>query len=1316
MTLHEPKCGCCGCKSLNILRQGPLRGEGVVTPYAWPPPAPGKSLAAWLNADRDFNDYEPEQSQGNTTLPGWPYDGFGPTKIVSAESTWEHGNRTDSLSFYIGQTYAVGRGSATFDLNASTVSALTSFRPIIARNPGQPFFYPDDEPPEENEINSSIVLSIYGDAEGTYSIDLLSREYPEDFYDTKPIFYDADKDEEPRQSNRINRFSYDPLGWHIWTWNAYVVYPNASAIDTNRGYDGDAQGGYYQNFAEVRAVVKSFRNLPEPESKRSGADGQEHTLLAIEGTKLSEFKEWKLEGIEDFIVYSESMSLCNVYCGWTVAEEVAEDDRDLFGTPTDPREGGYDGKSLLVLGESQRLVNTPGPTHNRVYGGDGGIYSYDTTFSLTAYAEPNEDRFPEEVACTAYIYRGHPNGAQYPASITNSDGTIASPARARVTYYRNGEQVLQAINPTKSQIDAIKAEEGSYLVMTEALPTLGDDGQSLAPSTPRMIKDFSSFVVDKTKPVVAFVPISDVYGKTSDGVPRWGVHAFPSQTPLLATEPVSYFDNAFPAVPLEFQFSKAMDEEDGDSVTARPTYFNIWMPNGAPGDDPPQQGTHTLTHTWLSRYSPPRAWRFVDRSGNDQTFVFQQQWTIHPKLQQHREGVVAKIEDPGFQTREHYRPRLQSEPVQQLRMTFSRKIDPSGISPSQFSLSKSTASGMEAVEDGISIEPVGDGSYEWLITITAEQPERTFFMLTYDAAGDVVTDDIEVLQYPSTVNFPSIGKYKVLYQAPLADGSLGHYSWSPGGYVPISGNYPLDPIGAPYSPEPCVLVSRTGWLMADMDGWHRKIDTSYTPAFSWDSPWCTIGRIASVTETTKVDVGKVESTITAKGGLYLGGDAGTIGTFSPGTTFDGFTPGVPSLESPEADASWWGLSTTIDPSPPALISACGAPKAAQRHASAIRCNGDIKELELTLEPSGGFDYAGYKYQNGGYFWAREDFAVLGNSFNLSDENPFADTAALLVAKEPTTLTFVSTLEEEAMSQNVWSCVQDGSAAALNVAERCERDNGYKCSGDDRTWYAISLHAPTRDVSLDDVKDWDVDPDFTHAQITRNGQQVTPGKYMPGDRYGAGAPPSQAGKAIAWWQDRLNPYDREEYEYVRGSASGIIRKLASGTLRWVKTQGTVSASRSHKEFKALKTTTLGELVLNVSLRVTVKATLNYEDRKNGEQYFGPMNAVNGCFDGTWDNTARAIRPGPVYGEILNNDANAYVTGFRWGATVTARGTWEDAEQEDSRTLTHRFFADLNSTLILTAEHEEKLSKGEELVFPAFGYSRWRLKAKIEDDEE
>lgn len=1306
MTLHEPKCGCCGCKSLNILRVGPLRGVSVnASPSAWPPSKPGKSLAEWLNEDRDLGDYEPEQVSGSVSLPGQPHDGFGPTKIVSVASTWEQGDRTDSLSFAIGQTYAAGRGGATFDLNASRVTANTSFRPIIARNPAAPFFYPEDEPPEEDEIDSSIVLSIYGNTQGTYSIELMEREYPEDFYDTKPIFYDEDKDEEEGKPNRVNRASYDPFGWPTVTWNAYFVYPNASAIDTNRGYDGDSSTGNAEGFAPFRAVVSSFRNLPEPESV-------EGTLVALTGTSLSEFKEWTLEGIEDFIVYGESMSLANVYYGWAVSESVPADRYNVFGSTFDPRQGGYDGKVLIELGGSERLVNTPAAVQNRVFGGEAGIHSYDAAFSVIAYADAGDDRFPEQVVCTAYANRSQPPYLLYPETITKFDGTITPPARARVTYYRNGEQVLQAINPTKGQVDELKQTDGSYLVMTEALPSLDDEGNPVAPALPRMLKDFSSFIVDKKKPVVGFVPLYDVYGSTSNLVPAWGVYAFPGVTQMVATEPVFYFTGPS-NIPMPEYAPNDMEDEGGEIVFARPRVASVWRPDGSPGSDPPQQGTHTLTLKYLAPFN------IVDRMGNEPEFLFTQSWTIHPKLQEYREGVVAQIEEPGFQTREHYRPRLQSEPVTQLRMTFSRKINPDGVEDSHFRLFKSAGSAMEEVEDGLSVAPIGDGSLEWLITITAEQPERTFFMLTYDAGGGVVTDDIEVFEYPSAADLPSPGQYKAIYQVPAPSGGIEKYSWSPSGFVAMPGEYPLDPLGVPYEPEPCVIVSRVGWLMADMEGWHRRIDTRYTPVFAANSQWCTIGRIASVTETLDVDASKVESQITAKGSLYLGGDAGTIGTFSPGTTFDGFTPGVPSLESPENDASWWGLSTTIDPSPPGTISLCAAPKVAQRHASAIRCDGDITEWEITLE-SDTFDYSEYEYTNGSVASpsiasAFQDFAVLINDGQRQIDSSAFSAGPILVAKEPTTLTFIDNLNGDLMSQNVWSCVQDGSAATLDVAERCNRSNGHTCGDDDAKWYPIQIEAPARDVTVEEVEGWDVDPDFVHEPVTRDGNQVTPNKYMPGDKYPAGAPPSQAGKTIDWWADRLNPYDREEYDYVRGSASGIIRKLTSGTLEWIKTQGTVSASRAHKEFKALQTTTLGELVLNISLRVTVKATLDYEDRRNGEQFFGNANAGGTCFEGTWENFVRKILPTPVFGEILDEDTNDYITGFRWGAKVSARGTWEDAEHVDSRTLRHQFFADIEQSIVLTAEDEERLADGDELEFPAYGDFKWKIKAIVQDPE-
>jgi hypothetical protein len=1192
----------------------------------------------------------------NTTGKFVDYPTSSPTEVTVVDAGWQ----------FIGGRLVGGKSK--LDLGASQLSIVGGYLPLLRR--GATYVYQSGNPPQNSELQATASVSLYDNTQAVFTAELVERAIPQDADNVWVIGYQAGQAFKSATSwpgaLEPGRYVY---GWResrFWYGSPFyrsLYQVNIQAAVSQqfefRGFIVNTYTGDAEPF-----LVSAFFDLPEVAGVVAGA-----SLPAHAGTPLSAFKSRSLEGIGSLVLFSETLSLYEGFdggYGWTVSEP-----QPAWQGTSPPILVGYDLKLSLSLGSDERLVLTARPSVNPL----------PLRTAIECLAQPNGESLPTQGFFTASADRG----SMLPGAVT--------PAHRTVTIYRNGEQVFSANNPTSQQMSQALAQDGVYLTVTEvddrSIPAWTQPYPNTRRNGPRMLKDFSSSVVDSVPPVIGFTPPDDVYWE--------GAPAFFPVGRMLSTEPLTNLS----------EWQATVDEDPSSPITRPMGPLAFSSTTGATVYE--ASGTYTL-----------RLFRRTDHSdigGNHPASAPTLQWTAHQKPADDHLGATPKLEDPGLQTREYFRPRLASEPVASLLLTFDRKVNVSQVAASQLTLTKDG----QPVQ-GCAVAPLDDSGQLFRVTIpTGQQTSRSFWLLTYNPGGVVFTnDDIPVMRFASRAEFPAVGKTKTVYVHPNSNGGDVRFSYGravgvstgPLGYVELGANDPpVDSRGYPYAPEPCRLVSRVGWLMADMNGYPRAIDTS-----SIAGPY-QIGRIVSVHSSDSLDTEKNKSSIGITGGFFL--DHGlAIGEYSPLVNHEGYTPSVPALTSPPVDCSYFGLTTTIDPCPPANVSACASPRVAQKHASAIRCDGDIGAINISLVAIGengqpaNLSNEKLVLTNQNISYSGDiDFCVNQDTNSLTNEQG-SGIAMLLMAKSGQPYTFGKTLDGMELCQNVWACIDQSREAELPLRESRSRQPDGSCAGWPEPLYSVGIEFK-KTLTAGQVAELDARPGFQHSQVRRGGQVVTPEKYQPGDRNFATGTAAD-NRCVEWWQDRKPSMTRAEFQYIRGFSCGVVRRL-SGSLKQQAAQGCISAFRAHKTFPALKTTTLGELCLSISIRMVIRADVAYEDRRIKGKYYergagGPYS--NKCdsvtFEQLADSSGVALATGQMdYDTCDFSQGTQFIADQRW----TEWGSISDGDEVGTKTVNHHFLADISDTLVLSKEQEETLAAGGEVLIKATGgpaISYWKLK--------
>jgi hypothetical protein len=1048
----------------------------------------------------------------------------------------------------------------------------------------------------------------------------------------------------------------------------------SNAVYVNKG---DGEPPPFTSSAVVHQQLQSVTFTPN--GNLPSVSDASQTMASSGGTAISEFTERPLSGLKDLLCWRE------VFNG-TSADKWNVQEQQLGGANQTPAlASGYTLSHRLEFNSENRLLLPEGSQRRPTW-------PYPVSLSFVCSGQPIDEALPSAGFWTAAAFRPTyldsarqthieyevtgPTGTSAPHIKGNLVGidrgnTANQDAGSGMLYSLscNGVETLPPTQaPTRQQLFDATSGEGSYLVTVTPTGSYGYPSTAIPTN-----KDFFSFVIDRKKPVVGFAPLDDIFA----------LGVVPNSV-LTSTKPL-----AAPSCP---------DEESADGFLPRPLFFdgvnNFLKQDGVNattlGATP---GTYTLQAFSVSQCH--------DFSGNNPDQSFSQSWTVHAKHANHRPesqagghsyyGAIPTIEQPGLLTREYYRARLQSEQVTSLRLTFDRPIDPATVDDSQVTL---WANGTQV--GGCTLEQVDTTTLNWRINIPAGvQSSATFLLLEYDPAGDVMTaETFPEVHYPTKDDFPTdpLRQAELFRLVFISDDDGKRYSVSVNpatfaiSYVEIVGN-PLDWNGNPYDPEPSAIAARVSWLMADTGGWPRMIDTSSVLR------GFVVGRAASIGASSSINMQQNDLAISSSGDIgiaaesspgpfnFLGAtalppvqpqqDFTDFGLVSTAVNYEGFIPRVP-VTGATGPFSYWGLGTTIDPSPPALVSQCAGPSEAQWHSSAIVCDTEITSFtaRIVILDGDGNEIAPTE-TSGGYI----DNKLVFNGAALGDFNHVATDIfpRIMCLDGPPAITLGTTFQGTTLSQNVWACVNDGGGTEI-TAQPQATTSAYFLDGES---FTESNHW------LDDTP---------HFLRHFNSEEQTYGDSETTEE--------DAKEGLRFTEDDLltdGPFPFSETELQRK-----VRCVKSATYSLEGVQGMLSASRQAKTFPALKTTTLGPLVLTLSLRACIKAETEYEDFSVKPTEYVRLVGEPSIWGG----------PGYIYQENMTfSEAMDWLLDNLIGLDVE-EDTWklraliwlmycEKDQSLATRTLTERILNDYVYTHTLTPDQEVALANGDEITMPLGG---------------
>jgi len=668
---------------------------------------------------------------------------------------------------------------------------------------------------------------------------------------------------------------------------------------------------------------------------------------------------------------------------------------------------------------------------------------------------------------------------------------------------------------------------------------------------------------------------------------------------------------------------------------------------------PVTQGTHTVTVYDHSAV--------FDRAGNrphEPTTTHTHK--VWPRLQPgNRVGPIATLLLPGESQSQQLasvfvRKNAQllapaSSPMAAAMIVFNRTVVPAGDD----TIEATIAAAMSLTQNGDSVGATFTvtevtPNLKYSVAWEADQPPRAFFLLTFAPDGSLVADDDTA--------------------------------------------------------DPCQLAARASWLMADDVPSATLIDVA--------SSVRSIGGVASVTEMRSATALPGRVSLEVSGGVFLQSNQGPevveledadeqvtgLGRYRP-IGDAGFVPEVPALTSPADRSSFWELGTTIDPCPPGFVSGCGYPSAPQKHASAIRCDGDITTFEVRLVPCDG---DGNEIAQDAVYWGpyfrggaepEINFPISGH-----DTGPEQWRRAIyfslpgILALNSSPLHFTAELEGHILAQNNWYCGDsiDGEQARMivypvptwaYVKNMEEGGEQFVREGEGLYWLSgLPNESPVAKVPPD-LDDYEFNSmlnvwqnAYTHDELWTQAQIDEKGLIV-------GAPAVDLEVEPPHWQNAF--FDRIPQATYTGPANDDKRRvrMLQGTVSATKALARLSASRAAKVFTQVGTATLGELVLSLNVTFVLEANLHYEDREREWPTTVPAQAAQVRF---WTG------PGPEPANFKK-----YLVVGRGPTNVT----WGEMTSVGEQDVVKRQIAGITDALVLSQDKEQALAEGEEITVPA-----------------
>jgi hypothetical protein len=306
--------------------------------------------------------------------------------------------------------------------------------------------------------------------------------------------------------------------------------------------------------------------------------------------------------------------------------------------------------------------------------------------SPTGNFSPQTSSQSRDASSTVRYYRT-------PTGMIVETKSIKPTLEGRIVVERDGVAVADRIRPTGPVYDADTAADGSYIV-SKYFGREYDDPNKIHLWPPRPERLVSSFAKDATVPKYGFLAVNDRYADESRV----------TTTNLFAIKPGvrNVGDESVPGAAVR---------------PGTPSSGLTYLPNNT---------THTTVRPGGSLNS------YRDIFGVDPTSLPVVPCRVFP-VPAGGKGPRPVLEHPGKSTREPYRPLTQAERVEQVALSFSEEILPTGVVADQVRL---TVDGVET--PGCTLTPLAESPGRYTIGVpTGPQAEGAFVVLTYDPAGQV---------------------------------------------------------------------------------------------------------------------------------------------------------------------------------------------------------------------------------------------------------------------------------------------------------------------------------------------------------------------------------------------------------------------------------------------------------------------------------------------------------------------------------------------------------------------------------------------------
>ena len=513
---------------------------------------------------------------------------------------------------------------------------------------------------------------------------------------------------------------------------------------------------------------------------------------------------------------------------------------------------------------------------------------------------------------------------------------------------------------------SLMAAQGSYLIVADHDETCEFAKQQFTPASSSIanpLRSFASFVVLTERPAVAFGGVRDFY----------------SDSPLNTLQLPGFLVSAISGENLD----------QGSLLTKTETT-----------DGNKTNVTETVTVRDLATNLP---FAPVVR-----------EYTIHENDNPDGIGAVATFLPNWEEAFEEYKSLVFQRPIPYLDLLFDRPV--SGVTAEMFSIvGHLPPEGEEVTLEPVAVARHGGWLNRYRITLpTEEQDFNTQWLIVFSptTAVGVWAGDMRAEEFETKDDFPTPGLDKFVY----IDKSDGKEYLSEGEAYDEVESSDYEEAGATR------LKARFAWVIGKDKSIGRQLINTQSDTNR------ILNAVSSLTTTTTFNPppGGPDPTMLSRvrttENMGLTPAAGQFRQTLPLIGRETFVPRLPTsadTHTGPAPMSYFGLTTTIHPAPPAAVSICSVPGEAQKHSSLLYGSGDLRAITFSVvdafgDAMSGLTIAGFEVFD----------AILGGSVGVIDFDWSEKTTDYSITCE-------AELDGGAISQNAWTAEDAADLTAIS---------------------------------------------------------------------------------------------------------------------------------------------------------------------------------------------------------------------------------------------------------------------------------------------